>query len=97
MYDSTAVNNGGNAYDRAAIQIDTIAMNANGIHAGDRLFLGSDGLYKNLSDKEIAAGLNGSADTATALGAAAFARLQPVDNRRSTQNYVSAIGLRLGD
>jgi serine/threonine protein phosphatase PrpC len=82
-----------------------IVINALGVHdanptsqtsrieiaPGDALVLCSDGLYKNLTEAEIMAGLAADHDNAVALGEAAFARSQSSDNRRSTHDDVSII------
>ncbi|MEP7289719.1 MAG: protein phosphatase 2C domain-containing protein [Chloroflexota bacterium] len=64
------------------------------IAPGDVLFLCSDGLYKNLSDTEIATGLettSASDDTAQKLGGEAFARSQDTTNHRSYFDDISAV------
>jgi len=82
-----------------------IVINALGIHApnplsqesrievsaGDKLFLCSDGLYKNLTEAEITAGLQQAGDGATQLGEAAYARSKDTNNRRSTPDDITAI------
>lgn len=86
-----------------------IVINALGIHAdkplpltsriealpGDTLLLCSDGLYKNLAEAEILAGLAAGDSSAEQLGAAALARSQSAENRRSTRDDISAIVVRL--
>jgi serine/threonine protein phosphatase PrpC len=82
-----------------------IVINALGIHAanpqpqssrieiapGDKLFLCSDGLYKNLTEAEILAGLQQPGDGAARLGEAAYARSQDHSNRRRTPDDITAI------
>lgn len=82
-----------------------IVISALGIHAnalkpeatrievgeGDKLFLCSDGLYKNLTDDEILAGLQQAGDGATQLGEAAYSRSQDQNNRRRTPDDITAI------
>ncbi len=65
------------------------------ISAGDRLFLCSDGAYKNLTDAEMLAGLADATDPAKAIGEAAYARSQSEDNRRSTQDDITAVVVEL--
>ncbi|MDX2159994.1 MAG: protein phosphatase 2C domain-containing protein [bacterium] len=65
------------------------------IAPGDSLFMCSDGVYKNLTDAELLAGLNAHDNAAEWLGSAAFARSEDRDNRRSTQDDVSALLVRL--
>lgn len=60
------------------------------IASGDKLFLCSDGIYKNLSESEIINFLS-DADSATKSGCAAVARSQDLHNRRSTVDDISAI------
>lgn len=60
------------------------------ISPGDKLFLCSDGLYKNLTEAEIIAGLRTPGDGATRLGEAAFARSQDTGNRRRTPDDITA-------
>lgn len=85
-----------------------IVINALGVHDADPtpqtsrieiapddvLVLCSDGLYKNLTETEIVAGLGVAGDCATALGESAFTRSQSTDNRRSTHDDVSVIVAR---
>ncbi len=61
------------------------------ITAGDVLLLCSDGLYKNLSETEIIAGLQDANDPAKALGEAAFARSQEKANKRRNPDDISVI------
>jgi serine/threonine protein phosphatase PrpC len=61
------------------------------ITAGDKLFLCSDGLYKNLTEAEITEGLQQDGDGATQLGTAAFARSQNLENRRRTPDDITAL------
>jgi serine/threonine protein phosphatase PrpC len=61
------------------------------IGSGDILLLASDGIYKNLTDAEMIAGLGVDGDSATYLGEAALARSQDFDNRRRTPDDISAI------
>jgi serine/threonine protein phosphatase PrpC len=82
-----------------------IVINALGIHpqdplplssrieigVGDKLFLCSDGLYKNLTEAEIIAGLQQPGDGAAKLGEAAYARSQDRNNRRRTPDDITAI------
>ncbi len=86
-----------------------IVINALGIHAenpvpqtsriettpGDVLLLCSDGLYKNLAEDEILSGLDEDDDGAEKLGDAAMTRSKTPTNRRSTQDDISAIVVRL--
>lgn len=88
-----------------------IVINALGVHdadpvpltsrievtPGDILFLCSDGVYKNLSVGEMSAGLQMDGDTASLLGEQAYARSQDPTNRRSTQDDVSAVVVRLSE
>jgi serine/threonine protein phosphatase PrpC len=59
----------------------------------DKLLLASDGVYKNLAEAEIIDLFTRSAaaDPATALGEFAFERSKSKENRRSTQDDVSAV------
>ncbi len=82
-----------------------IVINALGVHdedpiaqtgrieigSGDVLMLCSDGLYKNLSEPELIAGLAHGETGADSLGEAAYARSQDSGNRRSTQDDISVI------
>jgi serine/threonine protein phosphatase PrpC len=62
------------------------------ISEGDRLFLCSDGIYKNLTESEMENGLSQvSEDTALKLGEAALARSKDENNRRRTPDDISAI------
>jgi serine/threonine protein phosphatase PrpC len=61
------------------------------IAEGDTLLLCSDGIYKNLTDAEMIAGLQGEGDNAVQLGEKAFARSQDQNNRRRTPDDISAI------
>jgi PPM family protein phosphatase len=61
------------------------------IGSGDILLLASDGIYKNLTDAEMIAGLGVDGDPAAFLGEAALARSQDFDNRRRTPDDISAI------
>lgn len=61
------------------------------IAPGDTLVMLSDGVYKNLSEAEIIAGLQPSGDRAVFLGEAAYARSQDAGNRRRTIDDVSAL------
>jgi serine/threonine protein phosphatase PrpC len=79
-------------------------MNALGIHPsppvvqtsriemahGDKLFLCSDGIYKNLSEAEIMRFLQG-VESAKASGMAALERSKDEFNRRSTADDISAV------
>jgi serine/threonine protein phosphatase PrpC len=58
---------------------------------GDRLYLCSDGAYKNLPDDEMLTLLNDSDDPAQAIGEAAYARSKTPENRRSTQDDITAV------
>ncbi len=58
---------------------------------GDRLYLCSDGAYKNLSDAEMLAGLANSDDPAKVIGETAYERSKSRENRRSTQDDISAV------
>lgn len=58
---------------------------------GDRLLVCSDGVYKNLSEAEIVAGLQGATDPARAIGEAAVSRSQDTSNRRRNPDDISAI------
>lgn len=60
------------------------------ISPGDKLFLCSDGLYKNLTEKEIIAGLSAPGDGATRMGEKAFMRSQDSSNRRRTPDDITA-------
>jgi serine/threonine protein phosphatase PrpC len=62
---------------------------------GDTLLLASDGLYKNLSEAEIIAGLNHTGDPAAFLGEQALARSQDSNNRRMNPDDISVIVVRL--
>lgn len=91
------------------IPASNIVINALGIHAenpvpltsrievtpGDSLLLCSDGLYKNLTEAEILAGLDEGDTAADKLGEAAYARSTTPTNRRSTQDDISVIVVRL--
>jgi len=73
-------------------KIDPIAEKSRiEVSAGDKLCLCSDGLYKNLTDAEILAGLQTSDDPAKALGEAAWARSQDRSNRRMDPDDISVI------
>ncbi len=61
------------------------------VSPGDKLFLCSDGLYKNLTEAEIIAGLSASGDGATQMGELAFARSQDSSNRRRTPDDITAL------
>ncbi|MHB8625759.1 MAG: PP2C family protein-serine/threonine phosphatase [Aggregatilineales bacterium] len=61
------------------------------IGTGDRLLLCSDGVYKNLSEAEIVAGLQNPTDPARAIGEAAVARSEDKANHRRDPDDVSAI------
>ncbi len=61
------------------------------IGSGDRLLVCSDGVYKNLSEAEIVAGLQDTTDPARVIGEAAVARSQDKANRRRDPDDVSAI------
>lgn len=63
--------------------------------AGDVLLLGSDGLYKNLSEAEIIAGLAHPDDPAAYLGELALARSQDSDNGRMNPDDISVVIVRL--
>ncbi len=65
------------------------------VGAGDKIFLCSDGLYKNLTEAEILAGLQQPGDGATPLGEAAYARSQDRSNRRRTPDDITAIIVEL--
>ncbi|MBK8035051.1 MAG: protein phosphatase 2C domain-containing protein [Chloroflexi bacterium] len=58
---------------------------------GDRLYLCSDGAYKNLTDAEMLAHILEAGDPAQAIGDAAYARSQSTENRRSTQDDITAV------
>ena len=58
---------------------------------GDRLYLCSDGAYKNLTDAEMLTHILEADDPAQAIGAAAYARSQSTENRRSTQDDITAV------
>lgn len=60
------------------------------IASGDKLFLCSDGIYKNLSEAEIIRYLK-SVESATTSGVAALERSKDELNRRSTIDDISAI------
>jgi serine/threonine protein phosphatase PrpC len=62
---------------------------------GDVLLLGSDGMYKNLSEAEIIAGLNHDGDPAVFLGEQAFARSKDTNNRRMNPDDISVIVVKL--
>lgn len=64
------------------------------ISQGDTLLLCSDGIYKNLSEAELIAGLESDGDPAVLLGDKAFARSQDQANRRRTPDDISAIVVR---
>jgi serine/threonine protein phosphatase PrpC len=61
------------------------------IGAGDRLLVCCDGVYKNLSEAEIVAGLQDASDPARAIGEAAVVRSQDKSNRRRNPDDISAI------
>lgn len=89
-----------------------IVINALGIHSvdpipltsrieiapSDALLLASDGVYKNLSEAEIIDTFTRAAanDPATALGEMAYERSKTKENRRSTQDDVSAVTVQFG-
>lgn len=62
---------------------------------GDVLLLGSDGMYKNLSEAEIIAGLNNPDNPATFLGELALARSQDHNNRRMNPDDISVVVVKL--
>ncbi len=64
------------------------------ISPDERLFLCSDGVYKNLTEQEIINLMEQSQDAANAIGEAAYTRSTLTHNRRSTQDDVSAIVVR---
>lgn len=64
------------------------------ISPDERLFLCSDGVYKNLTEREMVDLLEVTADTANVIGEAAYTRSTLTNNRRSTQDDVSAIVVR---
>jgi serine/threonine protein phosphatase PrpC len=84
-----------------------IVINAIGVHEvdpipitsrieiapSDKLLLASDGVYKNLAEAEIVSTFTSTAaaDPATALGEFAYERSKDKNNRRSTQDDVSAV------
>jgi PPM family protein phosphatase len=68
----------------------TVQISRIEIARGDKLFLCSDGIYKNLSEAEIIQFLQGW-DSATKSGLAAYERSQDDLNRRSTVDDISAI------
>jgi serine/threonine protein phosphatase PrpC len=61
------------------------------ISEGDILLMASDGIYKNLTDAEMMAGLKTDGDAAAELGEAALARSKDENNRRRTPDDISAI------
>jgi serine/threonine protein phosphatase PrpC len=61
------------------------------ISRGDKLFLCSDGLYKNLTEAEIIEGLSMAGDGATRMGELAYARSQDTANRRRTPDDITAL------
>jgi len=60
------------------------------ISPDEQLFLCSDGVYKNLTEAEMIDGLKHN-DAANVIGEAAFKRSQLTNNRRSTQDDISAV------
>lgn len=90
------------------IPASNIVINALGIHPtdpapqtsrieiapGDTLLLCSDGLYKNLSEAEIFDGVARGEHAAEDLLNAAYQRSESRDNRRSTQDDISAVVVR---
>jgi serine/threonine protein phosphatase PrpC len=60
------------------------------VSPGDKLFMCSDGLYKNLTEAEIIAGLEAPGDGATRMGELAFARSQDSSNRRRTPDDITS-------
>lgn len=64
------------------------------VEPGDVLCLCSDGLYKNLTDDEIAGILHGEGDIARKLGEAAVARSEERANQRSTPDDISVVVVR---
>lgn len=61
---------------------------------GDTLFFCSDGLYKNMSDGEIAAALRASDDAAAQLGEAALKRSEDRGNQRRNPDDISAVTIK---
>lgn len=58
---------------------------------GDQLYLCSDGAYKNLTDAEMLAFIADAENPAQAIGEAAYARSLSQENRRSTQDDITAV------
>ncbi len=64
------------------------------IAQGDTLFFCSDGLYKNMSDGEIAAVLRASDEAAVQLGEAALSRSEDRGNQRRNPDDISALTIK---
>jgi serine/threonine protein phosphatase PrpC len=64
------------------------------VEDGDILLLCTDGLYKNLSEKEILDGLHSPGDPARRLGEMAYVRSQDDGNRRRNPDDISVIVVR---
>lgn len=60
----------------------------------DRLFMCSDGIYKNLTIAEMTDALLTQENPAESMGEAAYKRSQSNENRRSTQDDISALVVR---